>query len=114
MVTIADYKTYQKEDGTSFNVLVVQGDVEAVQSKETGRFYLTMRTANVPCTFDERTCQSLIGTEMDGRIKKVMVDPYEYAIPKTGEIITLKHRYEYVSEVEAVEATPEKTLRIAA
>jgi len=43
-----------------------------------------------------------------------MVALYEYAIPKTGEIITLKHRYEYVSEVEAVEATPEKTLRIAA
>ena len=37
MVTIADYKTYQREDGTDFYVLVVQGEVEAVQSKETGR-----------------------------------------------------------------------------
>ena len=62
MVTIADYKTYQREDGTDFQVLVVQGDVEAVQSKETGRLYLTARTANVACTFDGRTCKSLIGT----------------------------------------------------
>ena len=114
MVTIADYKTYQREDGTDFCVLVVKGEVEAVKSKETGRLYLTAKTANVACTFDAPMCQALIGTEMDGRIKKVAVDPYEYAIPETGEIITLSHRYEFVSELDDLETTPQKPMTLAA
>ncbi|NER10035.1 hypothetical protein SAMN06265375_101434 [Muriicola jejuensis] len=114
MVTIADYKTYQREDGTDFQVLVVQGEVEAVRSKKTGKLYLTAKTAKVACTFDASMCQALIGTEMDGRIKKVKVDPYEYAIPETGEIITLNHRYEFVSELDDLETKPLKTMLAAA
>ncbi|MDH7912085.1 hypothetical protein [Winogradskyella sp. SYSU M77433] len=98
MVKIMDYKTYQREDGTEFHSLVVQGGIEAVKSKETDRVYLTIRKARVSCTFDEETCKELIGTTMPGKIEKVMVDPYEYAIPDTGELITLSHRYEYLSE----------------
>ena len=102
MVTIVDYKAYQKEDGEKFYALVVEGDLEAVKSKETGRLYFTAKTANVSCTFGENTCKKLIGTEMPGRIVKVEVDPYEYAIPDTGEIIQLRHRNQYVSEEEAI------------
>ena len=39
---------------------------------------------------------------MPGKIEKVEVEPYEYAIPETGELITLSHRYEYLSEEDAV------------
>lgn len=102
MVKIMDYKTYQREDGTEFHSLVVQGGIEAVKSKQTDRTYLTIRQARVACTFDEDTCKELIGTSMPGKIEKVEVEPYEYAIPETGELITLSHRYEYLSEEDAV------------
>ncbi|MFD0762720.1 hypothetical protein ACFQZW_11565 [Lutibacter aestuarii] len=102
MVKIVDYKTYQKEDGTEFHALVLQSGVEAVKSRETGRTYLTARSARIACTFDEETCASLKGTELPGSIKKVQVESYEYAVPTTGEIITLSHRYEYVDEQESI------------
>jgi hypothetical protein len=102
MVTIVDYKTYQKENGEDFHALVVQGGLEAVKSKETNRVYFTAKTARVSCTFGEEMCKKLLGTEMPGSIAKIEVDPYEYAIPDTGEIIHLSHRNEYVSEEDAV------------
>lgn len=102
MVTIVDYKTYQKEDGENFYALVVQGGLEAVKSKQTDRTYFTARTARVACTFGEQMCQKLVGTEMPGSIRKVEVDPYEFAIPDTGEIIKLQHRNEYVGEEEGI------------
>ncbi len=102
MVQIVDYKTVQREDGSTFNSLVVQGGVEGDKSKEKGRNYLTARTARVACTFDELTCESLKGTQIPGSVKKVEVEPYEYAHPNTGEIMTLTHRYEYISEGESI------------
>ena len=102
MVTIVDYKTYERENGEQFYALVVQGGVEPVKSQKTGRTYFTARTARVSCTFGEETCAKLLGNEMPGKIIRVDVDPYEYAIPDTGEIIHLSHRNEYVSEEDAV------------
>ena len=98
MVTIVDYKTYQSEDGKEFHALEVQGGIEIIKSKETGRTYLTARKATVSCTFDKTTCESLKGTQIDGVIKKVEVEPYNYVIKETGEEITLTHRYEFMSE----------------
>lgn len=98
MVKIVDFKTYQKDDGTEFCALVVQGGIEAIRSKETKRMYFTARTVNVPCTFNETTCEALIGTDFPGSIQKVQVEPYDYMIPGTGEVIELSHRYEYSSE----------------
>ena len=102
MVTIVDYKTYQREDGTTFNTLVVQGGIEAVQSQETGKTYLTARTARFSCTFNELTCESLKGTQLPGSVQKVESEPYEYAIPNSGEIITLNYKYEYMGEQESI------------
>jgi len=102
MVTIVGYKTYSREDGSEFYALVVQGGVEAVKSQETGRTYLTARQAKVACTFDGNTCESLIGTTLDGKIKKVQVEPYEYMIPDTGELVTLEHRYEFINEIDHI------------
>ena len=47
-------------------------------------------------------CESLIGSDFPGSIQKVEVEAYEYAIPDTGEMITLTHSYEYVSEEDNV------------
>ncbi|KAF9659598.1 hypothetical protein ABHQ57_03925 [Tenacibaculum sp. ZH5_bin.1] len=102
MVKIVDFKTYERNDGSEFNVLIVQGGIEAVKSQETGKTYFTARKTNVPSTFDTATCESLIGTDFPGVIKKVDVEPYEYTVPTTGEVITLTHSYQYVSEEEII------------
>ncbi|MBC3541396.1 hypothetical protein ACFSC6_15275 [Rufibacter sediminis] len=94
MVTIIGFKTRTKDD-QQFNVLVLQGDVEMVQSQSTGRYYATARTTTISCTFNEVICQGLIGKTLPGSIEKMECDPYEYAIPSTGEVITLTHAYYY-------------------
>ena len=102
MVKIVGFKTFERKDGSEFCALIVQGGIEAVKSKETGKTYFTARKVNVSCTFDEVMCESLIGSDFPGSIQKVEVDAYQYAIPDTGEMITLTHSYQYVSEEENV------------
>lgn len=102
MVKITDYKTMQNEANETFHSLVVQGGLESVRSKETNRIYFTVRQASVPCTFDEETCKSLVGSELDGAVVRVEVDPYEYVNEDTGETSVLSHRYEYISEEQQI------------
>lgn len=101
MVRIIDYKKRETEDGKEFFVLELQGGIEMVKSKETGKFYVTARKGSISSTFDELTCQALIGTELPGKVEKVACAPYEYVIKDTGEVITLTHRFEYVEEEKA-------------
>lgn len=96
MVRITDYKNVKKEGGKEFNMLIVQGGIEALVSKKTGRIYFTIRKANVITTFDEETCKLLIGTELQGTVEKTVCEPYEYTIPETGEVMTLKHNWQYI------------------
>lgn len=105
MVTIINFKERNKEDGTSFFVLELQGGIELVQSQKTKQFYATAKKAYISSTFDELTCKALIGTQMQGEIEKVECEPYEYTVQETGEIIILSHRYQYVQE-ETVKAKP--------
>ena len=98
MVKIVNYQRRETEQGREFFVLEVQGGVEMVKSQETGKFYLTARKALVPSTFDEITCQALIGSDLAGEVEKVACAPYEYVVKETGEVVTLQHRYEYVQE----------------
>lgn len=102
MVTVVDYKTYQSDDGKEFYALEVQGGIEVIKSQETGRTYLTARKATVPCTFNEETCKALKGTQIEGVIKKLEVEAYNYVIKETGEEISLTHRYEFMSNDESV------------
>ena len=95
MVTIKDYLKRKTKTGDEFFVLVLQGGVVSVRSKETNRMYFTAKTCTVASTFDEETCKQIVGQEFPGEIVKVSVEPYEYALPETGEIITLDTRWEY-------------------
>lgn len=110
MVTIINYKERQKEDGTTFYVLEVQGGIEMIRSKSTGNFYATAKKAYVPSTFDEAICKGLIGTQMDGSIKKQDCEPYEYTIKDTGEVIELTHTYVFLPS-EEVEHIPQETFK---
>jgi hypothetical protein len=102
MVTIKDYKKRETKEGDEFFVLVLQGGVVPVRSKESNRMYFTAKTCTVASTFDEETCQQIIGQQFPGDIIKVETEPYEYALPETGEIITLEHRWEYRDNTQEV------------
>jgi hypothetical protein len=105
MVTITDYKPRQAENGDPFFVLILQGGIEMVQSKETKRFYATAKKCSIPSTFTEAVCQGMIGTQISGKVTKVACEPYEYAIPDTGEVIDLTHRWEYQPDSTDAEST---------
>ena len=100
MVRIINYKQREKEDGTPFFILELQGGVEMVKSLETGQFYATAKKAYVTSTFDEATCKALIGTEMSGSVVKKEVEPYTYVVKETGEELVLTHRWVFVPENE--------------
>lgn len=93
MVKIIGYKGYDREDGTTFCLLELQGGVKLAQSKTTGQFYATAKKAMMSTTFDENTCESLIGTELQGEIVKQDVEAYSYVSKDTGEQVTLTHRW---------------------
>jgi|SRR5690606_20075187 len=99
MVRIVGFKKREAEDGNIFYALELEGSLEMVQSQETGRFYATARRTFVSSTFTEKTCMSLVGSELPGSIGKVDCDPYEYTIKETNEVVILSHRYEYIPEV---------------
>ncbi|MEW4922630.1 hypothetical protein [Algibacter sp. 2305UL17-15] len=98
MVTIKNFKKREAKTGDEFFVLVLEGGITPVRSKETGRMYFTQKTCTVPTTFDEDTCNQLIGQEFQGEIVKVKVPSFEYVLPESGDVITLEHRWEYKDE----------------
>ena len=97
MVKIIGYKERTSSEGKTFNALELQGGVEIIHSAS-GGMYATVRKATVASTFDEETCKGLIGTEIPGTIEKQECEPYEFTVERTGEILTLFHRYVYVAE----------------
>jgi len=84
MVTVINYKQRQKENGFTFYLLEVQGGIEMVMSRTTNQFYTTSKKASITSTFDELTCQALIGSQMQGSIAKQECEPYEYTVKDTG------------------------------
>jgi len=103
MVRIIDYKVRESGEGEVFLALIVQGGIQLVKSKETGMFYATSKKASLPSTFDEETCKSLIGQELDGTVEKVDCEPYDISNEETGEVLQLSYRWVYVKEGETVE-----------
>jgi hypothetical protein len=101
MVSIANYKVRQKENGEQFVVLILQGDIELVQAKS-GKFYATAKQTSIPSTFSEEICKTLIGKKLPGRIVKEDSDPYEYTLP-SGAVVELSHTYTYDPDSTTVE-----------
>jgi len=101
MVTVVNFESRENKNGDSFNVLIVQGGIEPVKSAS-GQLYFTARKASVPASFDDATCNALIGTEFPGYVEKVPCEPYSYTVEQTGETITIAHRYEFIESAEEV------------
>lgn len=111
MVRIINYKKRTTDEGRTFFVLEISGGIEMVQSQTTNQFYATVKKAFVPSTFDEETCISLMGSQIEGTIEKVTCEPYQYTIKETGEIITLNYRYSYVKEPAMVQQESAMTMQ---
>ncbi|MGQ8336287.1 hypothetical protein ACUNWD_07015 [Sunxiuqinia sp. A32] len=103
MVTIVDHALRKNHEGEEFFALILQGGIEMVKSKESGRYYATAKRASIPSTFDEQTCKSMVGLQLPGSIRKVECEPYEITIEESGEVMELNHRWEYLSEAENAE-----------
>ena len=98
MLTVISYKQRKTEEGTNFYVLEVQSGIEMVKSQISSKYYATAKKCFIPSTFDEATCKSLVGTQIDGKIVKEECEPYECVIKETGEVLQLNHRYVYQEE----------------
>ena len=112
MITIIGYRLAKNKSEKQFIALELQGDVEMVQSLDTGRFYATARKASVTCTFNLETAKGLIGTRMPGVIKRVESDPYDYTVVETGEVIKLAHKYEFQPEVAPYTPPPRQVFSL--
>ena len=103
MVTITDFMKRQNREGVEFNALILQGGIELVKSKETGSWYATSKKASITSTFDDATCQNLIGQQIPGSVQKVECEPYDFTNKETGEVLTLTHRWIFQKEGETIE-----------
>jgi len=105
MVTIVGFEKRKNKKEEEFNVLILQGDVETVISKETGRPYLTARKTSIPCTFDEEMAKSLVGEKLPGEILKMDCEEYEFTLPGTNKTINLAYTYVYNPKPSGIEET---------
>lgn len=94
MVRVINAVERTNEKG-SYVSLQLQGDIEMVQSQKSGRFYATAKRCYVFSTFDKRTAESLIGSQMPGSIERIPCESYQYTIIESGEVIKLAHTYGY-------------------
>ena len=109
MVRIINYRLSKNSEGREFVSLKLQGGVEAIQSQQTGRFYLTAKTCHISSTLDETTAKGLVGSEISGSVARVACEPYEYTVKDTGEVLTLGHRYEYLPDVAVHSSAAERS-----
>ena len=105
MVTISGFTERQNADGKKFYALILQGGMELVLSEASGRYYATAKQASITSTFDEKTCQGLVGTKLPGKVTKVACEPFEYTVQESGEVILLNHRWVYSPSEAPLEET---------
>ncbi len=95
MVTVTGFAERQRKDGNIFITLELTGGVELVQSQTNGRYYATVRKCSVPSTFDFKVAEAMVGQKINGDLVKVIVEPYEFTNPRTGEVMNLQHSWAY-------------------
>lgn len=107
MVTIKGYRIQENKDGKEFITLVLQGDIEFVQSLTNTRFYATAKRCTISSTFDLVSAEALIGTKLPGHIERMPCPEYNFTVPETGEVIKLAHTYQYVpDDIQEEESLP--------
>ena len=103
MVQVVNYALRTTKEGREFYVLILQGGLSLVQSRQTGNFYATVKQCSIPSTFDANTAKQMIGERVPGSVQKKECEPYEFTSKTTGEILSLDYRWVYVPEGSPVE-----------
>ena len=98
MVTVKAYHLRKNAEGQTYVSLELIGQIEMVQSQNTGRFYATTRRCFIYSTLDEKSAEQAVGTQFPGNIVRTPCDPYEYVIPENRSKVILSYRYTYVPE----------------
>lgn len=98
MVTVKAYHLRKNAEGQNYVSLELLGQIELVQSQNTGRFYATARRCFIYSTLEEKTAAQVVGTLFPGSIVRTPCEPYEYMIPESGKTVMLSHQYAYVPE----------------
>jgi hypothetical protein len=98
MVTISNYFIRENKEGKTFVALELTGDLEMIQSSQSGRFYASAKRCTISSVFSEEVAKHLIGKQMPGKIEREETEPYEYTVKETGEVIMLTHTYVYVPD----------------
>jgi len=98
MVTIIGFeRKTNKKTNESYSVLVLQGEAEVLQSKSTGRPYVTARKTTIPCALDDVLAKSLIGQTLPGDIEKIDCTPFDVKLP-TGKKVKISHTFQYSND----------------
>lgn len=98
MVQIIGFQKRTNQEGEDYFAIQVQSqEIEFQVSKTTGRPYATLRKCWINSTFDEPTCEALLGKQLKGSIIKEASEPYTFIIEETGEEIELNFRYTYIN-----------------
>ncbi len=103
MVQVVNYALRKTSEGREFYVLILQGGLSLVQSRQSGNYYATVKQCSIPSTFDEATAKSMIGERVPGSVQRKSCDPYEFTSKTTGEIMQMNHRWVYVPDGASVE-----------
>lgn len=111
MVTIIDFETRMNAEGKPYIALILQGDVQMVLSKETGKYYATSKKVGISSTFNAETAKTLIGKQIPGVIVKEPCEPYDYTNPTTGEVVQLNFHYVYKPEEQHATPIPSKVYK---
>jgi hypothetical protein len=100
MVTVIGYNIRTQKEGEqkTYISLELEGDIEMVQSQNSGRFYATVRRCAISSTFDETTASRMVGKQMPGSVERVPCDPYDFTIEGTGEVVKIGYRWSYMPE----------------
>jgi hypothetical protein len=96
MVKIIDAQTrVNSKTKEEYNVIVLLGDVQVLNSKSSGKFYLTAKRVTLPTTLDEAQAKELVGTTLPGIIEKVDCPEYEIKMPNSNKKVKITHTFQY-------------------
>jgi hypothetical protein len=74
-----------------------------IESKITGKPYLTARETSIPCMFSDEFAETMIGQSLPGTIERKECAAYEFIIPNTKKKIVLNHTFQYSQKPVTVE-----------
>ena len=103
MVKVIATEKRTSADGRKFNVLILQGGIDVVKSKRTGKSYLTAHKVSMVCTLDEVSAREQVGAKLPGTVQKIACEPYAFKVPQTGETVQLDYTFQYSPESVSME-----------